>query len=134
MAGLIEQVDAKIAEILSGWNIYTTLIALLITALLVGSIIYTEEPDVHPMLLARGSSASMVRQPGESALYRSHGVPHGYPLRTGLQVASSRSSEGVFDQSLTGCPGQVPRSSALLWRQGRRPSGYLEESDWRTAA
>ncbi|EON69380.1 hypothetical protein W97_08640 [Coniosporium apollinis CBS 100218] len=86
MAGLIDQLDAKIAEILSGWSIYTTLIALLITAFLVGAIVYAEEPDVHPMLLARGSSASMVRQPGESAIYRSHDAPHGYPLRAGLQV------------------------------------------------
>lgn len=101
MAGLIDQLDAKIAEILSGWSIYTTLIALLITAFLVGAIVYAEEPDVHPMLLARGSSASMVRQPGESAIYRSHDAPHGYPLRAGLQVFSG-AQRGVFEQPLTG--------------------------------
>lgn len=46
----------------------------------------TRDPDAHPMLLARQSQASPVRQEGESATFRSHSAPHGIPLNAGLQI------------------------------------------------
>ncbi|KAH3965833.1 hypothetical protein HBH92_128500 [Parastagonospora nodorum] len=86
MAGLIEQLDASISAILAGWNTYTTLIAVGIIGF-IGWIIYdTADADTHPLLLARQAQASYVRQPGESAVFRSPETPHGYPLRTGLAV------------------------------------------------
>ncbi|KAF1969764.1 hypothetical protein BU23DRAFT_512646 [Bimuria novae-zelandiae CBS 107.79] len=86
MAGLVEQLDAVIAELLAGWNTYTTALAVAVLGF-VGWVIYdTQDSDTHPLLLARQAQASYVRQPGESAIYRSPDHPHGYPLRTGLGV------------------------------------------------
>ena len=86
MAGLLEQIDVAISDLLTGWNVYTTLIAFAIVGFL-GFIIYdSADADTHPLLLARQAQASYVRQPGESAVFRSPETPHGYPLRTGLAV------------------------------------------------
>jgi hypothetical protein len=38
------------------------------------------------MLLSRQAQASPVRQPGESAVFRSQAAPHGIPLNSGLGV------------------------------------------------
>ncbi|KAF2436922.1 acetyl-CoA synthetase-like protein [Tothia fuscella] len=86
MAGAIEQLDEYIGELFSGWNIYSTLLAIFIAGYLVYTIAAAQDPDTHPMILQRQASPSYVRNPGESAVYRSPDVPHGYPLRTGLNV------------------------------------------------
>ncbi|KAH0343861.1 acetyl-CoA synthetase-like protein, partial [Aureobasidium melanogenum] len=86
MANMIEQLDALIADTLSAWNIYTTLIALALFTFVAYPLIFWAEPDTHPLLLARQAAASPVRQPRESAVYRSTEVPHGYGLKTGLSV------------------------------------------------
>lgn len=86
MANAIEQLDAKIAEVFAAWNIYTTIIALVLAAFIIYPLVFWDEPDTHPLLLARQSTASPIRYPGESAAYRSIEVPHGYPLKTGLSV------------------------------------------------
>jgi hypothetical protein len=86
MANVIEQLDEYIGELFAGWNLYSTLLALSIFAYLAYTIVAAEEPDTHPMILQRQTNASPVRNPGESAVYRSPDVPHGYPLRTGLNV------------------------------------------------
>ncbi|KAH0352779.1 acetyl-CoA synthetase-like protein, partial [Aureobasidium melanogenum] len=86
MASMIEQLDALIADTLSAWNLYTTLIALALFAFVAYPLIFWAEPDTHPLLLARQAAASPVRQPRESAVYRSTEVPHGYGLKTGLSV------------------------------------------------
>jgi hypothetical protein len=86
MANLIEQLDALIADTLSAWNLYTTLIALALFAFVAYPLIFWAEPDTHPLLLARQAAASPVRQTRESAFYRSTEVPHGYALKTGLSV------------------------------------------------
>lgn len=86
MANMIEQLDALIADTLSAWNLYTTLIALALFAFVAYPLIVWAEPDTHPLLLARQAAASPVRQPRESAVYRSTEVPHGYALKTGLSV------------------------------------------------
>ncbi|KAJ4346719.1 uncharacterized protein N0V89_010651 [Didymosphaeria variabile] len=86
MAGIVEQLDGVIAELLAGYNAYTTLLVVTLLGF-VGWVIYdTQDSDTHPLLLARQAQASYVRQPGESAVYRSPEHPHGYPLRTGLGV------------------------------------------------
>lgn len=82
----LESLDAQVSSLLSDWSITTTVLAVLIAAVLIYPLLYPSEPDTHPLLLARQSSASPVRNKGESAVYRSPEVPHGYPLRTGLNV------------------------------------------------
>lgn len=86
MANWIEQLDASIASTLSQWDIYTTLIAVVLVAFVAYPLISYDEPDTHPLLLARQSTASAVRQKNESAVHRSLETPHGYPLKTGLNV------------------------------------------------
>ncbi|KAI7258598.1 acetyl-CoA synthetase-like protein [Hortaea werneckii] len=83
---LLESLDYKIAEVLSDWGIVTTVLALIILAFVAYPILYPDEPDTHPLLLARQSSAAPVRNKNESAAYRSPEVPYGYPLKTGLNV------------------------------------------------
>lgn len=86
MPGLIEQLDAAISELLAGWNAYTSVLAFSILGFLAWVIYDNADADTHPLLLARQSQASFVRQSGESAVFRSPETPHGYPLRTGLAV------------------------------------------------
>jgi hypothetical protein len=77
MAGLLEQLDGSISALLEGWNVYTTVITFGIIGYL-GWVIYdTADADTHPLLLARQAQASYVRQPGESAIFRSPETPHG---------------------------------------------------------
>ncbi|KAF7587284.1 hypothetical protein BBP40_007477 [Aspergillus hancockii] len=83
---LVAKLDALVADVLADWNVYTTLIAGTIVAFLVFSFVTSKESDIHPFLLARQSTAFPVRQPGESAAYRSLETPHGFPLRSGLNV------------------------------------------------
>ena len=83
---IFQQLDSQIENVLAGWNIYTTFIAIVLAAYLISPVFFYTEPDVHPLLLARQSAASYVRQPKESAVYRSLEIPHGYPLKSGLNV------------------------------------------------
>lgn len=86
MPVLLETLDQKIAATLSDWNLYTTLIVVSIFTFLAYPIIFPTEPDTHPLLLARQASAAPVRIKNESSVYRSPEIPHGYPLKTGLNV------------------------------------------------
>lgn len=80
MAGIIEQLDSLIAELLAGWNVYTSVILVGILGF-IGFVIYdTQDADTHPLLLARQAQAAYIRQPGESAVYRSPETPHGCML------------------------------------------------------
>lgn len=83
---LLQQLDSQLENILSGWSIYSTILALVLVTYLLYPVFFSPEPDTHPLLLARQATASQVRQPGESAIFRSPETPHGYPLRTGLNV------------------------------------------------
>jgi hypothetical protein len=77
MPGIVEQLDSAIGEILAGWNIYSTVLLASIFGF-IGWVVYdTQDADTHPLLLARQAQASYVRQPGESATYRSPETPHG---------------------------------------------------------
>ncbi|KAJ5164994.1 AMP-dependent synthetase/ligase [Penicillium coprophilum] len=83
---LVEKLDALVADILADWNIYTTIVAGIVVTFGLYSLISSKDPDVHPFLLARQSTASPIRQQGESATYRCLETPHGLPLRFGLNV------------------------------------------------
>jgi hypothetical protein len=86
MTNIVEQLDQQFADLLAGWNLYSTLIVLGIFGYLTYLVITAQEPDIHPMLLQRQATASLVRNQGESAVYRSPDTPHGFPLRTGLNI------------------------------------------------
>ena len=83
---LLAKADNTLNDIFAGWSLSTTVIATLLFVFLAYPWLTWKDPDTHPFLLARQATASPVRQPGESAVYRSIEVPHGYPLRSGLNV------------------------------------------------
>lgn len=83
---LLQQLDSQLENILSSWSIYSTILALVLVTYLLYPVFFSQDPDAHPFLLARQAIASPVRQPGESAIFRSPETPHSYPLRTGLNV------------------------------------------------
>jgi hypothetical protein len=85
-ASITEQLDGLLNNALADWNIYTSLIAGAIVTLAVVTFVTSKDPEIHPFLLARQSTAFPVRQPGESAAHRSLETPHGFPLRSGLNV------------------------------------------------
>lgn len=93
MAGLLDRVDSQLDELLQSWNIWTTLLILLLAALVIYPLVTSSEPDTHPLLLTRQANIAPVRQPGESAVYRSLEVPNGYPLRSGLNVKEQGQSK-----------------------------------------
>ncbi|KAF2721136.1 AMP-extracellular domain-containing protein [Polychaeton citri CBS 116435] len=86
MANWIEQADEAVADAFRDWNLYTTIIALAIAAVLAYPILYPSEPDTHPLLLAKQSLVGLVRNKNESASYRSPETPQGYPMKSGLNV------------------------------------------------
>ena len=83
---ILEKLDAALSDLLAGWNIYTTIFAGILSAFAIYSVVSNKDPDIHPFLLARQSTASPIRQAGESATYRSLETPYGFPLRSGLNV------------------------------------------------
>ncbi|CAI6100241.1 unnamed protein product [Clonostachys chloroleuca] len=91
--GLLESLDAGLGDLAGQWNIYSTGIVTVLIALVGYRVLTATEPDVHPMLLARQSLASPVRQEGESPVYRSQAAPHGMPLNSGLGVKDSGASK-----------------------------------------
>ena len=77
MAGIIEQLDESIGQLIADWNIYTTVIVVALLGFASWVILDSQDADTHPLLLARQAQASYVRQPGESAVFRSPETPHG---------------------------------------------------------
>ncbi|KAH6638823.1 hypothetical protein C7974DRAFT_387380 [Boeremia exigua] len=86
MPGLLEQLDGAISDLFQGWNAYSTVLLVGLVGFVGWIVANNADADTHPLLLARQAQASYVRQPGESAVFRSPETPHGYPLRTGLAV------------------------------------------------
>jgi len=93
MAGVLEQLDAQLESLLKDWGVLTTLIALLLAAFLIYPTLTAREADTHPFLLHRQTNVSAVRQPGESAVYRSQNTLHGSPLISGLNVKAPGASK-----------------------------------------
>lgn len=83
---LAEKIDAILGDFFSSWNVVSTLLILVVIALLTYPLFTSKDPDTHPFLLARQAQIAPVRQPGESAVYRAIDIPHGYPLRAGLSI------------------------------------------------
>ncbi|CAG7944184.1 unnamed protein product [Penicillium salamii] len=106
---IVAKLDNLVADVLADWNIYTTVFAGAVLAFAIYSVASSQDPDVHPFLLARQATPAPIRQEGESATYRCLETPHGLPLRFGLNVKD---------------PG------APKWTGGRR--GDLRDI-WRTA-
>lgn len=84
--GILESLDSSITDLFAQWNIYSTALATTLVMLVTYRIMSATEPDAHPLLLARQSMPSSVRNEGESAVYRSQSAPHGMPLNAGLNV------------------------------------------------
>ncbi|KAL2866264.1 uncharacterized protein BJX67DRAFT_382073 [Aspergillus lucknowensis] len=85
-ASIPEMLDGLLNDVLADWDVCSSLIAGAIVTLAVVSFVTSKDPDIHPFLLARQSTAFPVRQPSESAAHRSLETPHGFPLRSGLNV------------------------------------------------
>lgn len=90
---LLLKLDETVTQTLSEWDTYTTTLAAIIIAIFAYQVFTRTDPDAHPMLLARQAQASPVRQQGESAVYRSHGSPHGMDLNSGLNVKDAGASK-----------------------------------------
>jgi hypothetical protein len=112
----IEKMDAYLSDLFAAWDIYTTLIATIVLIFVAYPLLTWKDPDIHPMLLARQATASPVRQPGESSIYRSLEAPHGYPLRSGLNVKDPEAPKWA-----SGRDGDLRD----IWRQAAR--GALKE-------
>ncbi|EED18037.1 conserved hypothetical protein [Talaromyces stipitatus ATCC 10500] len=82
----LAKLDTFLANIFAKWDIYSTIIATIIVLFVTYSLLSSRDPDVHPYLLARQSTEAPVRQPGQSAAFRNLEVPHGFPLKHGLNV------------------------------------------------
>ncbi|KAL4760241.1 uncharacterized protein BDW70DRAFT_68924 [Aspergillus foveolatus] len=125
-ASLLDKLDSLLSNVVADWNFYTTLIAGAIVAFAVFSFVTFKEPEIHPFLLARQSTAFPVRQPGESAAHRSLETPHGFPLRSGLNVkdpgapkwTSGRNGD-LRDVWKTAVRGKVDENGAVSGKQGK---------------
>lgn len=123
------RLDQGVTGALGEWNSYSTALATLLVLVVSYSLFTRREPDTHPMLLARQSLASAVRHERESAVYRSHGAPHGMGLVTGLNVRApgesrwSRGRDGdlrdIWRRAVEGAPDDDGAG------KGSRPKGKL---------
>ena len=116
------QLDEAVTGLFSQWNMYTSAIVTLFLGFITYQLFTRQDPDTHPMLLARQADASRVRQQGHSSVYRSQGAPHGLPLNSGLNVkepGASRWSKGrdgdlrdVWRQAVNGVQDDGPNKGA----------------------
>ncbi|KAK1655554.1 hypothetical protein BDP81DRAFT_456508 [Colletotrichum phormii] len=90
---IMHQMDEGVSGFFGQWNAYTTALVTFLVAIVTYRIVSSQDPDTHPMLLARQAQGSPVRQPGESPIYRSHSAPHGMPLNSGLNVKDPGASK-----------------------------------------
>lgn len=85
-SSILQSIDSQLDQLFAGWNVYSTILFVILLAYLFSPLFFGTEADVHPLLLARQAQPSRVRQSGESPVYRSLEVSHDFPLRTGLNV------------------------------------------------
>lgn len=88
---LIERADTALSEVFAGWSPSTTLLASFLLLFVTYPWLTSKDPDIHPFLLQRQAVSHPVRQPGQSAVYRSSQIPLGYPLRSGLNIKDAQS-------------------------------------------
>jgi hypothetical protein len=86
LASLELWVESTLNSLMLQWDLYSIIIVMIISGYMGYIVLTTEDPDVHPMILARQASVSRVRKSGESAIYRAPDIPEGIPLRAGLNV------------------------------------------------
>lgn len=89
VANFLQRSDQALADLFSQWGLITSLLALLVLILASYPLLYPDEPDTHPLLLARQAQPAPIRKKNESAAYRSPEVVYGNPLRSGLNVKSA---------------------------------------------
>ncbi|EDN02714.1 conserved hypothetical protein [Histoplasma mississippiense (nom. inval.)] len=82
----LSRVDVLLSDLFADWGTDSTLIASFIAIFLAYKLFFSKDPDTHPFFLARQAVRAPIRLPGESASFRAHDVPHGYPLKSGLNV------------------------------------------------
>ncbi|EGC47090.1 conserved hypothetical protein [Histoplasma capsulatum var. duboisii H88] len=82
----LSRVDVLLSDLFADWSTDSTLIASFIAIFLAYKLFFSKDPDTHPFFLARQAVRAPIRLPGESASFRAHDVPHGYPLKSGLNV------------------------------------------------
>lgn len=87
------QLDQGVTGLFGQWNSWTTAMATILVMVLSYQIFARRDPDTHPLLLARQSQPSPVRQEGESPVFRSHSAPHGMSLNVGLNVKDPGASK-----------------------------------------
>lgn len=80
------EASGLLATIQADWDTLSTVLATSLAIFIVYAFLNSKDPDIHPYLLARQATEAPVRQPGQSAVFRSLDTPHGFPLRTGLNV------------------------------------------------
>ncbi|WYZ38842.1 hypothetical protein EsH8_III_000756 [Colletotrichum jinshuiense] len=90
---VMHRLDEGVSGLFGQWNAYTTALVTLLVVIVSYRIVSSQDPDTHPMLLARQAQGSPVRQEGESPVYRSHSAPHGMPLNSGLNVKDPGASK-----------------------------------------
>ncbi|KAL2143226.1 hypothetical protein VTI28DRAFT_230 [Corynascus sepedonium] len=90
---LLLRLDESITELFGQWNLWTSAIFTIFAGFLTYQIATRQDPDTHPFLLARQAQGSAVRQPGQSAVYRSQAAPHGMPLNASLNVKDPGASK-----------------------------------------
>lgn len=90
MPGLLEQLDGAIADVFGGWNVYSSLLLVAMVGFVGWAVATNADADTHPLLLARQAQASYVRQPGESAVFRSPETPHGCMSTTAPACTAAR--------------------------------------------
>lgn len=80
------KIDETVTSLLGQWDIYSTCITIAILIFFLYQALTGRDPDIHPLLLERQAQSSPVRNPGESAIFRSYSTPHGMELNSGLNV------------------------------------------------
>ena len=80
------EASGLLATIQADWDTFSTVLATSLAIFVVYAFLNSNDPDIHPYLLARQATEAPVRHPGQSAVFRSLDTPHGFPLRTGLNV------------------------------------------------
>lgn len=83
---LLESLDSALSSLFGQWNDYSTGLVTLLLIVITYRLFSRRDADVHPILLARQSLPSPVRNQGESAIYRAQAAPHGVGLNSGLNV------------------------------------------------
>jgi len=135
--GFFDSADSGLTSLLGQWNVYSTGLVTIVVILVTIQLVSAREPDIHPMLLARQSAPSTVRQEGESAVYRSQAAPHGMPLNSGLNVKDpgaskwSRGRDGdlrdVWRRAATGGENGAKGKLLTVWGSQRVDEHNLED-------